>query len=150
MKPVVEYTDIKFIITIQSHDKFSAISELALVFKDTDMCTDIDELIKALEEREKIMSTGIGFGIAIPHAKIRAVKEITFAIGISRDGLDFDSMDGKPVHLILLVAAGERQHKEYLKILSSLMSILKKDIVKDSIINADSADEILSILKAHQ
>ena len=62
--PIVKYTDEKFIIRIKSKNKYNAIAELACVFKDTNICTNIDELIKALNEREEIMSTGIGFGIA--------------------------------------------------------------------------------------
>lgn len=148
MKPVVEYTSEKFIKQLQSRDKFEAIEELALVFNDTRICSDIDVLIEALKERERMMSTGIGFGIAIPHAKIRAVKEIAFAIGISREGIEFDSMDGKPVYLIILVAAGERQHRDYLKILSRIMSILKNEDIKNQIINSENAEEILNIVRS--
>lgn len=148
MKPLYEYTDNKFIIKLKSNEKFQSIMELAMVFKDSENCSDIDELIQALIERENIMSTGIGFGIAIPHAKIKSVKEITFAIGISKNGIDFDSLDGEPVHLIILVAAGERQHKNYLKILSSIMTILKDNVVKEKIINSETAEEILTILQS--
>ncbi len=148
MKPVVEYTSEKFIKQLQSHDKYEAIEELALVFKDTKICSDIHVLIEALKERERMMSTGIGFGIAIPHAKIRAVKEIAFSIGISSEGIEFDSMDGKPVYLIILVAAGERQHRDYLKILSRIMSILKNEDVKNQIINSKNSEEIINIFKS--
>lgn len=148
MKPVVEYTNEEFIKQLKSRDKFDAIEELALVFDDTRICSDIHVLIEALKERERMMSTGIGFGIAIPHAKIRAVREIAFAIGISREGIEFDSMDGKPVYLIILVAAGERQHRDYLKILSRIMTILKNEDIKNQIINSESAEEILKIFKS--
>jgi PTS system nitrogen regulatory IIA component len=148
MKPLVEYTSGKFIKQLQSHDKYEAIEELALVFEDTKFCSDIHVLIEALKERERMMSTGIGFGIAIPHAKIRAVKEIAFAIGISSEGIEFDSMDGKPVYLIILVAAGERQHRDYLKILSRIMSILKNEDVKNQIINSKNSEEIIDIFKS--
>ncbi len=148
MKPVVEYTKEEFIKHLESHDKYDAIEELALVFKDTEICSDIDVLIEALKERERMMSTGIGFGIAIPHAKIRAVKEIAFAIGISKEGIEFDSMDGKPVYLIILVAAGERQHRDYLRILSRIMSILKDEDIKNHIINSENSEEIINIFKS--
>lgn len=147
MKSVVEYTRVGFIKHLQSQNKYDAIEELALVFKDTDICNDIDALIWALKEREEMMSTGIGFGIAIPHAKIRAVKEIAFAIGISQEGIEFESMDGKPVYLIILVAAGERQHKDYLKILSSIMNLLKDEKIKNRIIQSESSEEIITILQ---
>ena len=147
MSSVADYTNINFIKKIESTNKFAAIEELAHTFKDYNVCKDLNTLIKALKEREEIMSTGIGMGIAIPHSKIGSTKKIAFAIGISKDGIDFDSMDNKPVHLIILVAAGEKQHKEYLKLLSNIMSILKQENIKDTIINSESPEEIIEIFK---
>lgn len=149
MPSVTDYTKTGYIKVVESTNKFKAIEEIALVFKDTGICSDIHSLIKALKEREEIMSTGIGFGIAIPHAKIGAIREMAFAIGISRPGIDFDSMDGEPVHLVILVAAGEKQHKEYLRLLSNIMAIIKRENVKESIINAATSEEVLEILKAN-
>jgi len=118
------------------------------VFAGSSVCGDLGALVESLREREKIMSTGIGFGIAIPHAKIASVKEIAFAVGISPRGISYDSMDGEPVHLIILVAAGERQHKDYLRMLSNIMTILKNPAVKERIISSQSPDEVLAILKS--
>lgn len=150
MKPVVEYTREKFIKILEAKNKNDAITELAGVFHETSVCTDIDDLIFALNEREDIMSTGIGFGIAVPHAKISSIKRISFAIGISKKGIEFNSMDGEPVHLIILVAAGEHEHKEYLKILSRIMMILKKSGIKEKIIDTDSPEEIIEIFRSHE
>ena len=149
MPAVTDFTKAKFIKVLESTDKFRAIEELAPVFKGSDICNDIDNLIRALKEREEIMSTGIGFGIAIPHAKIDSVNEMAFAIGISKEGIDFDSMDGEPIHLVIMVVAGERQHKEYLRLLSNIMSILKKDDVKQRIIDSSSNEEALKILQEY-
>lgn len=145
MKSLTEFTDEKYFKIIKSKNKLKAIEELAMVFKDSPICSDTDALVKALREREGIMSTGVGFGLAIPHAKIKAVKELAFAIGISKQGIDFDSIDGKPVNLIILVAAGERQHKEYLRLLSNIMAILKDKKVRDKIIKAESVKTIFNI-----
>lgn len=148
MTEVTGFTDRSFIKQLQSTDKLKAIEELARVFEGSDVCSDIDMLIQALREREEIMSTGIGFGIAIPHAKIPTVKRMAFAIGISRAGIDFDSMDGEMVHLVILVAAGEKQHKEYLRLLSNIMSIIKKESIKDRIVNAGDSGEVIDILRS--
>lgn len=145
MKELKDYTDTRYIRRLYSRDKFKAIEELASAFTGTSVCGRVNDLIAALVDREKIMSTGIGFGIAIPHAKIKSVKEIAFAVGISQSGIDFDSMDGKPVHIIILVAAGERQHKDYLTLLSRIMSILKNEAVRALIINSGTAEEIIKI-----
>jgi len=147
VSPVTEYTQTEYIRQLEAKDKFEAIEELARVFEKSHLCSDISSLINALKEREEIMSTGIGFGIAIPHAKIQTVSEMAFAIGISRRGIDFDSMDGQKVNLIILVIAGEKQHKDYLRLLSNIMSILKKDPVKEMIIQSANPEEIISILK---
>ncbi len=146
MENVTDYTDKKYIKNLDSTDKFEAIEELAVLFKDSGITDNIPSLINALKEREEIMSTGIGFGIAIPHAKIKNVKHMTFAVGISRKGIDFDSMDGKPVHLIILVVAGERQHKDYLRLLSRIMGLLKKPDMRDRIIESESPESIIKFL----
>lgn len=145
MPSVTDYTDSNYIKKLDARDKFEAIEELARVFDGSSFCSDIDSLINALKEREEIMSTGIGFGIAIPHAKINSVKEMAFAVGISDRGIDFDSMDGQPVKLIILVIAGEKQHKDYLRLLSNIMAILKKEPVKDRIIKSSAPEEIIEI-----
>ncbi len=147
MSSVTDYTNLRFIRKLEANDKLSAIEELARAFEKTDLCTDIDSLVNALKEREEIMSTGIGAGIAIPHAKIASVREMAFAVGISEKGIDFDSMDGHPVNLIILVIAGEKQHKDYLMLLSNIMAILKKEPVKEKIIKSSTSEEILEILK---
>lgn len=140
-----DYTDIRYIRRLRSRNKYKAIEELAAVFSDSPVCTNTEELVDALIEREEIMSTGIGFGLAIPHAKIKSVKEIAFAVGVSKNGINFDSLDGKPVHIVILVAAGERQHKDYLKLLSEIMSVLREESVRNAIINAKSLGEITGV-----
>ena len=148
MKPIFEYTSPKYIKTLATTDKYDAIEELARTFEGSDVCSDVEKLVSALREREEIMSTGIGFNIAIPHAKIPEVSDIAFAVGVSSNGIDFDSMDGNPVHLVILVAAGEKQHKDYLSLLSNIMAFLKDPSVKDQIIKAGSSEKILEILKS--
>ena len=150
MSPVIEYIDKKYIKKLVSTDKYSALEELAQVFQGGDVCSDVDVLVKALKEREAILSTGIGMGIAIPHAKVNVVKEMAFAVGISLKGIDFDSLDGKPAKIIILVAAGERQHKEYLRLLSNIMAILRNETVKKNIIEAESPETIMEIFRAKE
>jgi fructose-specific phosphotransferase system IIA component len=142
MKNLSDFTNENFIIKLKAREKITAIEELALVFKDTNVCGDINAMIQALKEREEIMSTGIGLGMAIPHARIKAVKKLSFAIGISANGIDFNSIDGKPAHLIVLIAAGEGQHKEYLHLLSKIMNVFKNEKVRKSIIASSSKNKI--------
>ncbi len=145
MKPLIEHTSVRYIKWLISGKKLDAIRELAEVFTGSECCPDVDELVAALTEREEIMSTGIGFGIAIPHARISSVKEMVFAIGISKEGIEFDSFDGSPVRLVILVAAGVQQHRDYLKLLSRIMTVIKQGDNKERIINASSPEEIIGI-----
>ncbi len=147
MNDLMQNIDEKFITRLKSTEKYSAIEEVAMLFRDTDVCNDIDLLINALKEREGIMSTGIGFSMAIPHVKIKAVNKLAFAIGISAKGIEFDSIDGNPVKLIVMVAAGENQHKEYLLLLSQIMSVLKDEHVRNKIIDSSSNKEIVEVFK---
>lgn len=146
MSFITNYTKPELIVHLQSSDKLTAIEELARSFEGMNITSDIDELITALKEREKILSTGIGFGIAIPHAKIADVKEMAFAVGVSPEGIDFQSMDGQPVHLVILVAAGEKQHKDYLRLLSRIMTILKDEAIRSRIIESNNPQKIFDIL----
>ena len=148
MSSVINFTRKEYIKILESKNKYDAIEELASVFDGTEICTDVSALIQALKEREDIMSTGIGFGIAIPHAKIDSIKEMSFAIGISKKGIEFDSLDGEPVYLVILVAAGKKQHKEYLRLLSQIMAILKKDQIKDKIISSESPEDIINYMNS--
>jgi mannitol/fructose-specific phosphotransferase system IIA component (Ntr-type) len=150
VKSLIEHTDVHYIKWLTSQKKLDAIRELAEVFTGSEPCPDVDGLIAALTEREEIMSTGIGFGIAIPHARISSVKEMVFAIGISKEGIEFDSFDGSPVRLVILVAAGVQQHREYLKLLSRIMTVIKQGDNKDRIMNASSPEEIINIFKAQK
>jgi mannitol/fructose-specific phosphotransferase system IIA component (Ntr-type) len=146
MKSIIEYTDSHYIKIIDSENRFDAIRDLAMGFDGRGVCCDINGLIDALIERERMMSTGIGSGIAIPHVKIAGVNDISFAVGVSRGGIDFDSIDGNPVNLIILTAAGEKQQREYLMLLSEIMKILKMDDVRENIIMSGSAEEIYDII----
>ncbi len=148
MSNISDYTKPQYIIEIKSTNKYDAIVELADVLKNSPVCSDLNALIESLKEREDIMSTGIGFGLAIPHAKIPEVSDIAFAIGVSKDGIEFDSMDGEPVNVLIMVVAGENQHKEYLTLLSSIMSLIKNESIKNSIVEFSSAEGIYEILKS--
>jgi nitrogen PTS system EIIA component len=132
---------------LETRNKLLAIEELAYSFEESSICENISSLVKTLKEREEMMSTGIGFGIAIPHAKIHQVKKLSFAVGISSHGIDFDSMDGTLVNLIILVIASDNQSTEYLGLLSTIMNMLRIDGVKDSILSADSAETVYNIFQ---
>jgi PTS system nitrogen regulatory IIA component len=93
------------------------------------------------------MSTGIGQGIAIPHARIEGVENIIFAVGINKDGIDdYESLDGTPVRLIFMIIAGEKKHQEYLMLLSQIVKIFKKDSRINQLLETEKAEEIIGLI----
>ncbi len=111
--------------SLESRDKFNAIRELlkrAPVISAKDLCL-IEE---AAIEREKVLTTGIGRGVAIAHGKTPCVEDTIILLGISRKGIDFQSLDGEPVHLLFLIANPPDKSEEYLLALSTLARLLRK------------------------
>lgn len=101
------------------------------------------ELLKALLEREKLGSTGIGNGIAIPHGKLAGLADIILVFARSTRGVPFEAIDGKPIHLIFLLVAPANSTGGHLKALARLSRLLKNDAFRKALITAPSARDIL-------
>lgn len=106
-----------------------------------------EEVMRVLLEREQLGSTGIGGGIGIPHGKLKGLKSLMLGFGLSRKGVDFESMDGKPTHIFFLLVTPENSTGIHLKLLARISRILKNDLFKEKLLGAASSDEILSIIK---
>ena len=132
------------IIHLKNKNKFGALKELTEVIAASNRVTDADAFYEAIVEREKIVSTGIGYGLAIPHAKVACVSDFVVAIGISADGIEFDSFDKKPVHIIVMIGASEEQKDDYIKVLSKVTQILKEEENRKSILS-EKPDAILAL-----
>jgi len=105
------------------------------------------ELALEILKREELMSTAIGMGIAIPHVRLHSVTDLAVSVGISRVGIaDFNPLDDEPVRLLFMIAAAYNQHADYLQTLSSVSVMLKKQALRDSLLNAQSAEEVYTIL----
>jgi PTS system nitrogen regulatory IIA component len=105
-----------------------------------------DELLKALLEREKLGSTGIGNGIAIPHGKLSGLSDILLVFARSTKGVPFDAIDGKPIHLIFLLVAPANSTGGHLKALARLSRLLKNDAFRRSLLTAPTAEDILQAI----
>ena len=108
---------------------------------------DKDKYIKAVTDREKEFSTGIGMGIAIPHGKSSGVKEAALVFGRSTDGLDYQSMDDELAHIFFLIAVPEESSDEHLKILSQISRKLMHKELRNSLMSASSPEEIITLLE---
>lgn len=105
--------------------------------------TDKKALEDGIWQREKLMSTGIGLGLAVPHVRIKTVTEPIIAVGVSRKGItDYKSLDDSPVKIIIMIAAGEKQHALYITLLSAVTSILKEIRLREKILSSGSTEEI--------
>ncbi|MBO0413831.1 PTS sugar transporter subunit IIA [Enterococcus hulanensis] len=132
---------------LQATDKLAAISELANTFVSEGVVTNESAYLKAVMKREEESTTGIGFGVAIPHGKSAAVTEPSLAFGRSQAGIQYDSMDGKPVHLMFLIAVPETSNDEHLRILSKLSRKLMHEDVRQKLMTVTNIEEIYQIFE---
>lgn len=133
-------------VNLKSTKKEDVIRELVNLLSRAQPIKDKENLIKTLMAREALGSTGIGQGIGIPHAKSNAVKELTAALGISRRGVDFDSLDGEPGHIFFLLVAPEDAAGPHLKALAAISRMLKEKFLRDSLMSARDEKEAFDIV----
>jgi len=131
---------------LESTDKEGALREIAALVSAAPEVEDGERLLEAIFEREQIMSTGIGLGIAIPHAKIPAVKDFVVALGKARRPIEFNSLDGNPVDFIVLIAGPDDQQERYLQLLARITLKLKDAAVRRTLRSAEDIDSILRAL----
>jgi len=107
---------------------------------------DRDGVIRVLQERERLGSTGIGEGVAIPHGKLKKLDRLLISFGRSREGVDFDSMDGKPAQLFFLLVAPEESVGVHLKTLARISKLLKNPAVRKRLLDAGDAEDLYGII----
>lgn len=128
----------------EQENKDSILEKMIGHLENSPLIIDKKQFRKAVFERESLMSTGIGLGIAIPHVKIRAVKDITICIGICKHGVEWNSLDGDPVHLVFLMAAHDDQHDIYLRLLSKIILVLRKQERREKLQIAETPEAVMS------
>jgi PTS system nitrogen regulatory IIA component len=147
MMKIMDYLDEEWVIAdLQGTDKASILKELSSVLVKPCKATSGEELLQVLLDREKLGSTGIGEGIAIPHGRLKKLKIFFISFGRSAPGVDFDSIDRKPSHLFFLVMAPENSAVDNLKLLSRIVTLLKEPSFKKRLIEAPSRKELFQII----
>jgi len=131
---------------LESEDKDELFEEMIDVLVRTKTEYDRETLIDAISERESKMSTGIGNGIAIPHGKTNAVKDICGVIGTSRAGIDYDSLDGEPVHVVFMLLAPIDSAGPHIKALQKIAILMKDRGFYQRLNDAKSSKEIYQII----
>ena len=117
--------EVNIIQELKAADKRGVLEELAGTISDHEPSIEKENLVKVLIERERLGSTGIGDGVAIPHGKLGNTKYPIISFGRSKEGLDFDSMDGQPAHIFFLLIAPEDSSSIHLQVLARIAKILK-------------------------
>ena len=138
------------IIDLASSKKDSVLKELVHAIGSAPQIKDRKEFFREIVEREKIMSTGIGIGLAIPHVKIDSVSDFVMAIGRKTEGMDFDSLDGQPVELVIMIGAASKQKREYLKVLAKVILLFKNLKFRKKIMEAKKPETILELIKEQE
>jgi len=141
---ITELMDKDLIIAeLYSKTKKDVLKELVDCITKKELEIDGNDLLRVLLEREELGSTGIGDGIAIPHGKVKKIENLMVSFGRSLGGVDFQSMDGKPTHIIFLLIAPENSAGIHLKALARLSRLLKDSRFRKNIMEADSSQELL-------
>ncbi len=133
-------------VPLESADKPAVIRELVKILKDAKEISDYDSALKAVHDRESKQSTGLTGGIAVPHAKTAAVTSLKLAIGISPDGIDFDSMDQQPSRLFFLLLASPNMSGPHVEALAEIAKLARSKSLIKALINAASAREVVELL----
>lgn len=131
---------------LQSKNKKGVLEELASVLVGQKKLPDLDRVVEVLLDREKLGSTGIGDGIAIPHGKIKDLGGVVASFGRSREGVDFESIDQKPTHLFFLLVAPENSAGVHLKALARISRLLKDPNFRKRLMEAGNEEELFQII----
>ena len=137
-------------VPVENTDKTDVITELIDVLDTSELLLDKKAALEAVLVREQTRSTGIGSGIAIPHGKCNAVKKLVMAVGIAHNPIDFDSIDDKPVTIILLLVSPADQTGPHIQALAKISRLMLDDSFKQSLEKATSAEDVYELLSKRE
>jgi len=139
LSEIIEEEDI--ISDLKASDKKSVLEELSEVISNHEPSINKKDIVKVLMERERLGTTGIGDGVAIPHGKLNGVRQPLISFGRSKKGMDFDAMDGQPAYLFFLLIAPENSSGIHLEILARIAKVLKNSSFRKKLMEADTRKE---------
>lgn len=147
MRDFAHYLDRRAVVFLRATDRDSALQELIDALDRLGKLRDADAFKSAVLAREKIVSTGIGMGVAIPHAKLPGYEHFFIAIGIQKQGIPWDALDGAPVRVVFLVGGPEDKQTEYLQLLSRITVAIKDRERRKQLLQSESIDEVLALFR---
>jgi fructose-specific phosphotransferase system IIA component len=137
-------------LNLKAKNKKEAIEELVEILKKKNVIVDKDITIESLLEREELGSTGVGQAIAIPHSKTKGVKDLIGAFAVSKEGVEFDALDGEPVHIFFLLLAPEGAAGLMLKALARVSNFLKNKYYRRKILDASDKEAVIAIIEEEE
>ena len=137
-------------LDLQSLDKDDLFEEMVQVFVDNQLIDDASEAVAVLREREKKMSTGVGNGVGIPHGKLPQAKNSLLALGISRDGIDYEALDGGLVYIVIAIFARPDNPGQHVELLAEISRLFAIPGFADRIRAAKTAQEILDLIESEE
>ncbi|MBI2431675.1 MAG: PTS sugar transporter subunit IIA [Candidatus Hydrogenedentes bacterium] len=143
----IDIDETQVVLLSEPVTKQAALDQLVAAVAEHESIEDSAALRRAVHEREAVMSTGIGGGIAIPHVRIPEVKSPVLGVGISPQGIDYGTLDGNPVHILILFATPATADKEYLNLLARVMMALRNRTLYDHLVSCRSPREIFETLR---
>ncbi len=146
MKDISDLIKADHIIDISAKTKDDVLVEMCDLLTDSHEVIDSEGLLDAVRERENLMSTGIGHGIAIPHAQTQSVRDFVIAVGRCKKGMDFESLDGLPVHVIILTGVPGRKRLEFLSLIAKIGELFIDPSFKERFLAAGSPLEMAQLL----
>ena len=143
---IFQLLDVRLISFLDVETRDEAIDLLIDQLDQAGKLADKQRFRRAIFDRERLVSTGIGLGVAVPHAKLKDFSTFFIAIGIQqKKGIDWNALDAVPVRIIFMIGGPENKQSEYLQILSQLTSVIKNAELRKALLRADSAQEVLHL-----
>ena len=134
------------IVELKGTSKDDVLEEMVDVLARAPEITDRDGFFQAILDRESILSTGIGLGIAVPHAKIHSVTGLVAALGKTKKNIQYGALDDQPVHIVVMIGASDNQQSDYIRALARVTLLLKNEKIRQAVIQAESPENIYNIL----
>jgi Kef-type K+ transport system membrane component KefB/mannitol/fructose-specific phosphotransferase system IIA component (Ntr-type) len=148
---IMPYTSVeRVILKLEANEKNGVIQEMLDAAERAGMLSDAEQARKDVFDREDSMSTGMAMGIALPHAKTTGVQKMGFLIALKPEGIDFKSLDGQPAQIFIMILTPAQGHGPHIQLMSAITGILNRELVRGSILTAETSYEVLRVLEAAQ
>lgn len=137
-------------LRLEARTKEEVLEELTSLLEKTGKVIDRKEFLRVIREREELGSTGIGYNIAIPHARSSGIKSLVGAFGISKEGVDFDALDKEPVYLFFMLGAPKNAAGDYLKALATVSRFLRHKKSHQALLKAETIEDVMKVIKEEE